>query len=368
MRLKSSRISIGSQPAVRLTRPRHKNRNSPQFLEAIVLPGLGMNLLQVKAYFPGIGEIDLINAPKLPDAKSLLDDAGDPFGNKSFSVGSAFLLPYPNRIRGKLSARGETIETTIVGKEIHLPANWKGKNTVAETHAMHGLILSSQFENVKLRNGVGASTIVARLHGGDFGGHWLSKTDVNVRISLKNHTLDLNVATKNAGREMLPMGIGFHPYFRFPSGDRSQARLHLRARLRAVVNNYDDVFPTGELVAVKGTAYDFAAPGGIALASSLFMDDCFTDLRRDADGRAVVEITDPVAKYGLRIAALSPEIKAIQVYAPLDKQFIAVEPQFNLADPFNTKMWGRRNTGMISLRPGESVKWRVRLELFIPAV
>lgn len=349
-----------------LTRPKPQNRKKPQFLEATILPGLGMNLLQVKAYIPGLGDVDLISAPSLPEAKRILEDPADFFGNRSFSIGSAFLLPYPNRIRGKLSPDGKAIETMISGKKMCLPANWRGKNPGAEIHAMHGLILASRFENVKHHNGATASTIVASLRGGSFGGHWPSETDVNIRIILKNHALGLSVTAKNAGNEMLPMGIGFHPYFRFPSGERPQARLRLRARLRAVVNNYDDVLPTGELVPVKGTAYDFAAPGGVALGSSLFMDDCFTDLQRDNKGHAVVEIIDPAAQYGLRIAALSTEIKAIQVYAPQDKQFIAVEPQFNLADPFNMKIWGKRNTGMLSLRPGQSVKWRVRLEL-IPA-
>lgn len=350
-----------------LTRPKPKNRKKPQFLEATILPGLGMNLLQVKAYIPGLGDADLVSAPSLPEAKRVFEDPADSFGNKSFSIGGAFLLPYANRIRGRLSTDGKTIETTIAGKEIHLPANWKGKNPGAEIHAMHGLILASHFDHVRHENGAAGSTISASLRGGDFGGHWPSKTDVNIRIILKNHSLDLSVTAKNSGNEMLPMGIGFHPYFRLSSGERSQARLHLRAKLRALVNNYDDVFPTGELVRVKGTAYDFAAVGGVALGPSLFMDDCFTDLQRNANGHAVVEIADPAAKYGLRIAALSPEIKAIQVYAPQDKQFIAVEPQFNLADPFNVKIWANRNTGMISLRPGQSVKWRVRLELFIPA-
>jgi len=366
MKPKAVHISIGGRPIVTLMRPEPKNGSAPQFLEATVLPGRGMNLLQVRAHIPGMGAVDLINAPSAADAKQALEHPNDPFGNKGFSMGSAFLLPYPNRIRGKLSADGKTIATMIAGKEMHLPANWQGKNPNAEIHAIHGLILTSQFNHVEYHNGVAASTVSASLHGGDFGGHWCSKTDASVRIVLKNRALDLTVKAKNAGKEILPMGIGFHPYFRFPSGDRSQIRLHLPAKQRAVVNNCDDVFPTGELEAAKGTPYDFTRTGGAPLGRTLFMDDCFTDLQRNAAGNAVAEVTDPAAKYGMRITALSPQIKAVQVYAPPDKQFIAVEPQFNLADPFNAKIWGQRNTGMISLRPGQSLAWRVRLELFIP--
>ena len=359
-------ISIGGEPAVILTRPRPKDRKKPQFLGATILPGNGMNLLQIRAYLPGKGDIDVLNAPSLPEVKDLLENQNDAFGNKSFSMGGAILLPYPNRIRGKLSADGKTIETTIGGKQLSLPANWKGKKPGAEVHAMHGLIMSAHFQDVKFHNGPAESTVSAFLHGGNFGGHWLSKTDVSVRMALKNNALDVIVTAKNVGNEKLPMAISFHPYFRFPSGNRAQARLHLPGDMRTVVNNYDDVFPTGKVVPVKGTPYDFTAPNGAALGPTLYMDDCFTDLKRDAAGNAVIEIIDPAAKYGLRLTALSPQVKAIQAYAPPDKDYIVIEPQFNLADPFNTKIWGHRNTGMDWLAPGQSVSWHVRLELFIP--
>ncbi|HET6201101.1 MAG TPA: aldose 1-epimerase [Candidatus Acidoferrales bacterium] len=362
----STPVSIGGGPAVILERPQSTDRSKPQFLGATILPGNGMNLLQVRAYLPGKGDIDVINAPSLPEAKNLLENQNDAFGNKSFSMGGAILLPYPNRIRGKLSADGKIIETAIGSQPLSLPANWKGKKPGAEVHAMHGLIMSAHFEDVKFHNGPAESTVSGFLHGGNFDGHWPSKTDVSVRMILKNTALDVIVTAKNVGNEKLPMGISFHPYFRFPSGNRAQARLHLPADMRTLVNNYDDVFPTGKVVPVKGTPYDFTAPGGAALGPTLYMDDCFTDIKRNAAGNAVIDVIDPAAKYGLRITALSPQIKAIQAYAPPDKDFIVLEPQFNLADPFNTKIWGHRNTGMDWLAPGQSVSWHVRLELFIP--
>ncbi|MGB7173904.1 MAG: hypothetical protein WBD23_10165, partial [Candidatus Acidiferrales bacterium] len=135
-----SSVSIGGEPSVTLSRPQPVDRSKPQFLDATVLPGNGMNLLQVKAYLPGKGDIDLLNAPDLQGAKDLLENQNDAFGNKSFSMGGAILLPYPNRIRGTLSADGKTLETMIDGKMMSLPANWKGKKPGAEVHAMHGLI------------------------------------------------------------------------------------------------------------------------------------------------------------------------------------------------------------------------------------
>ena len=63
---------------------------------------------------------------------------------------------------------------------------------------------------------------------------------------------------------------------------------------------------------------------------------------------------------------MSPQIRAIQVYSPVDKSFIALEPQFNYGDPFG-KEWNGADTGMVTLAPGESVTWKVQLQLFQPA-
>jgi len=325
-----------------------------------------MNLLQLKAYFPGPGEVNVIGATSLADAKHLLEEDNDAFRNKSFYIGGAILLPFPNRIRGTLSADGKTIETQIGGKQVSLPANWHGKNPGAPVHAMHGLILASKFEDVKHEDGAAASYVSAVLHAGDFNGHWPSKTDVSIRMSLSDEAMDIAVTARNVGRDPHPMAIGFHPYFNFPSGDRQQGRLYIPSDQRAPATNYDDVFPTGQIVPVKDTPFDFTNPQGTALGT-FFMDDAFTHLQRGADGAARIEIIDPKAQYGLRILALSPQIRAIQVYAPPDKSYVAVEPQFNLADPFNKQVWGNRDTGMVWLKPGQSVTWHIKLTLFIPA-
>jgi galactose mutarotase-like enzyme len=181
---------------------------------------------------------------------------------------------------------------------------------------------------------------------------------------LRADSFTLRVTARNVGGEVLPMGIGWHPYFNVPSGRRQQARLHLPARSRTLVNDYDEVLPTGEVVPVAGTPYDFSAPGGRA-AGDLYLDDCFVDLETSA-GEVAAEVTDPAASYGLRVVAASPPVRAIQVYAPPDKAFIVVEPQFNRADPFGPE-WGEgAETGMALLEPGESVVYSARLELFTP--
>ena len=360
----SQAITIGGEPMVVLQRPKSSDKSKPQFLEATILPGRGMAVLQIKAYIPGKGEIDLLNSPPLPESERLLDKGDDEFGNQVFKMGGAILLPFANRIRGKVSPDGKTITAEVAGKTVTLPANWSGNNPGAEKHAIHGLLLNSKFVSVYSENGAKESIVTATLRAGNFGGHWLSESHIRVEMRLKDDAFDMLVTVRDAGHAPLPMGIGWHPYFVLPSGDRSQVRLHLPSETRAVMNNYDDSFTTGQRVSVKGTPYDFSAPGGRRAGDAISRRQ-LSDLIHNANGSTVSEIIDPAAKFALRLTTFSPSIKSIQVYAPLGKNFVAIEPQFNLPDPYS-KNWGNVDTGMVLLDPGQSVSWQVRLELFTP--
>jgi len=352
-------------PLITLTRPQTQQQK-PQFLEAEFLPNHGMNLFQIKAYLPGKGVISLLASPPFDEAMTKLDGP-DPYGNEAFKIGGAFLLPYANRIRGTLSADGKNIEADLAGQKVSLPANWHGDHppagSTSELHAMHGLILNAKFHTLARRNGPHSSTLTAMLHAGDFAGHWPSRTNVRIRATLTDRVLDLQVTATNVGHERLPMAIGMHPYFAFPSGDRTQARVHMPATMRAPSNNYDDVFALGQIVPVAGTRFDFSAPDGAPLGAE-FVDDSFTDLQRDPSGNAEVRVTDPASNYGIKITAISKQIRTIQMYAPPTKNFVAIEPQFNLSDPYDKKVWADQDTGVVFLKPGESTTWHIQLALY----
>jgi aldose 1-epimerase len=72
------------------------------------------------------------------------------------------------------------------------------------------------------------------------------------------------------------------------------------------------------------------------------------------------------SRFAQAIRGLSEEIKTIQVYAPHAKPYVAIEEQFNFADPFSS-VWGKLDTGIVKLDPGQSVNWIVRLEIFTPS-
>jgi aldose 1-epimerase len=358
---------INGEDVVTLQRKATQNGATPEFLSATVIPGRGMNLLQITANLPGKGTTNVFFAPPLSEVQTKLSgsDPADKNGNGSFAYGGAFLVPYPNRIRGKLSDDKQSITTSWHGKTLTLPANFSGKKPGAELHSIHGLILQSKTDDVKVADSADGQTVTGTIHAGDFGGHWLSKTDLDFTIELAGKDVTATITAKNVGDQDEPMAIGWHPYFAIPSGDRTQTRLHIPAAEMAVVNNYDDVFPTGKLKPVKGTKYDFNAPEGKPLDGD-FLDDNFSKLTR-TDGAVDVRLTDPASNYGIHVMGESPEIKTVQVYAPTDpgKNFVAIEEQFNFADPFG-KEWHGMDTGMVTLKPGASVTWKVKLELFTP--
>ena len=353
---------IGGQKVILLTRSA-VSATQPEFTSITLAPGRGMEILQITANFPGKGNVDVLASPDLAGAKTRLDIDDDDFGDLGYRLGSAFLVPYPNRIRGKLSADGKTLTTEWQGRSLTLPANNIGHLPGAERHAMHGLILKAKTDDIRTKQYSGGSQVTGVIHAGDFGGHWFSKTDLVITITLAADAVNASIAAYNVGSEAEPIAIAWHPYFNFPSGNRAQAKVRIPASTVAVVDNYDNVFPTGKILPVAGTRFDLRAAGGKLLGTEFF-DDNWSHL--DWKGGAVtVQIVDPAAHYGVNIEGLSPEIKTIQMYAPPDKSFVAIEHQYNFADPFG-KEWVGMDTSMVTLKPGESTNWHVRLRLFVP--
>ena len=338
----------------------------PRFTSAQLLPGRAMMVWQLRAVLPGLGEVELLHAPPLEQAQTVLGAGpGDRVGNNSFKFGGAFLLPFANRIRGRFSAADRGLDTTIAGQPRRLFANGGGQAPGAEQYAIHGLVLNRAVDELEHLPGADSDGARAVIQAGDFGGCWPSDTRIELELRLHAGAFEVCITATNAGREAVPMGIGWHPYFALPSGAREQARLHLPARTRMEVNDYDEVLPTGRLLPVAGTPYDFSAPGGAPLGG-LYLDDCFVDLEKTPGGETVVELTDPRADYGLRIVSSSPQISAVQTFAPPDRAFVVLEPQFNWADPFGP-LWNEpRGKGMVWLAPGASVAYQVQLRLFQP--
>ena len=354
-------IEIGGQSVVTLQRP-VINKGVPEFTSVEVAPGRGMEILEITGNFPGKGSINVLASPGAAAAAKMIAQHDDPNGLMSLGIGAAFLIPYPNRVRGKLTADKQSITTVWQGHTLTLPVSPWGKPD-GERPAVHGLLFKARASDVEVKSIPDGQQVTGVIHAGDFGGHWLSKTDLEFTIRLTGDAVDIRVDAHNVGDVPEPIAIGWHPGFTLPSGDRTQVRVHIPGSGVAEVENYDNLFPTGKVTPVDGTQYDFRAPGGVPLGSNSY-DDNWSKLEWKR-GRAIVQVIDPAANYGLKVEAFSRAIKTIQMYARPDVPTVAIEPQFNFVDPFG-KEWGAMDTGMVTLEPGQSTTWRVRLGLFDP--
>ena len=173
-------MRIGGEPVVRL-RALDAPASGPAFLEATVLPGRGMMLLQARLRLASGGIVDALAAPGPAAAARQLDGGPEDFaGNKSFSFGGAILAPYANRIRGRRIEGVREIETQVAGQTVRLPRNWGGKAQGAEQFAMHGLILDAAVPWRQAGSGPGASgdwTPATSAAAGQAGRSWTSNGD-----------------------------------------------------------------------------------------------------------------------------------------------------------------------------------------------
>jgi aldose 1-epimerase len=245
-------------------------------------------------------------------------------------------------------------------RTISLPA---GTGATA-SQAIGGLLLSRASDSAETSAMSDGGQVETTFEADDFGVHWPSKTHIVVTVLLSSQSVDLTVVARNVGESAEPIGIGWSPRFAILDGNRDQMMLHIPGQMRAEVHDWQSGQPTGVLLPVAGTPYDFTPRNGVRLGN-IDLDDTFVKLHQEfLDSGPIAEFSDPANHYGLRLTALSPTIKAMRVRAPASAGFVSIEPQFNYPDPFGHEWSKDTDTGMVVLQPGQSTQWKVRLELF----
>lgn len=155
-------------------------------------------------------------------------------------------------------------------------------------------------------------------------------------------------------REAMPAALGWHPWFRMPEAEE----VRLRVPADRVLLAEDELLPTGEIAPVEGRT-DLRTGQVMRM---LMLDDAFVDVRR-----ATLRWSD----LELQIQA-GPTINSIVVYVADDA--LCVEPQTAWPDAPNLVAAGHTDTGLVTLRPGESLvaeqtwTWREVAESSRPGV
>ncbi len=358
---------LGGQDAVILERAANaeKSDGTPEFLSATLLPGRGMNVLQIMAMVPSLGKVPLLSSPSLNEAAQRLNGTGtDLRGMESLAMGGAFEAPWANRMGGVPTPDGESIMAVWEGQTMVLPAAPKTGDEALT--ALAGLLLKRQANTVEP---TGSDSFQSKVvyNAGGFDGHWLSQTELTTQVQLNAREIEISVVAKNTGSVPTPIGLGWRPRFALP-GDRADTVLRLpdglQMEMRSATAPVGAGLPTGRLVPLSVQQAEFTRPNGAKLGVQA-INASFVHLKQDYMGPGpVVELRDPKNKFGLRITMLTPTIRALRVNAPADKSTVEIDPQFNYDDPFG-KEWAKdENTGMVVLQPGQSTQWKVRLEIF----
>jgi galactose mutarotase-like enzyme len=348
----------GGQSAVTLRRSPSAISGEPEFLSAILLPGRGMNLLQITASVPGKGEVPILLSPSLPDATRILTGAGeDANGSVSTSIGGAILAPWAGRLTGSPTSSSSTLESVWQGERITFPPMRPGS-----TISTMGLMLDRPADNISRDTIPDGQAVTAIYRGGSFSGQWPSMMDITVRAELAERTLDLTVTEQNTGQVATPAGVGWHPVFAL-GPDRSDVRLVIPSITKIEIDRRTGL-PTSKTVTTGGTTADLIRARGTRL-DDVSLNDTYTNLQSGLLGDGpIAEIRDPAAGYGLRVIPLTATIKFMRVEAPAGERWISIEPDTNVDDPFGHEWPNPDDTGIVSLQPGESLQWHVRLEIF----
>ena len=197
------------------------------------------------------------------DGQDVLDGYGD--GGRADGGRGQPLIPWPNRLRdGRYEWDGEHHQLPLSEPE--------------QANAIHGLVRWRNWHALdRAPDRVTLGLTLFPTPGYPF------TLELEIDYALREDGLTVTTRATNAGERACPYGVGFHPYL--SAGGPVDAATLIIPASRVLVTD-ERAIPTGS-AEVAGTALDFR--GGSDLGASV-LDHCFTDLRRDDDGRARITL------------------------------------------------------------------------------
>lgn len=157
---------------------------------------------------------------------------------------------------------------------------------------------------------------------------------ITMTYRLADGALEVRTRLDNLSREPMPVAIGFHPYFQLTEGTRQDWTLSIGARTHWLLA--PNLIPTGETEPITRRLAD---PSRVPL-KDLSLDDVFTDLERDANGRATVSIKGATQQLDVLVG---PKFKTVLVYLPPltsagqapTRGSVAIEPMAGITNAMN---------------------------------
>lgn len=240
------------------------------------------------------------------------------------------LAPFPNRIAdGRYTFGGQTCQVAMDEPE--------------RGNAIHGMVRWLDWTEVSATERDVVLACVLRPQPG-----YAWELSLQVGYHLDEGGLTVASSATNTGTDPAPFGMGFHPYLglgRLVDG----LEMLVPAGTHSPVPADRDQRPVP--VDVTGGPLDFRSSRAVG---STVLDTVFGDLARDADGRAVVQLTDPASTQGVHLW-VDESFPYVMVYSadgvlPVERQrqSLAVEPMTCPPHAF------RSGADLLTLAPGES--------------
>jgi aldose 1-epimerase len=255
--------------------------------------------------------------------------------------GAPVLFPFPNRLRnGQASFGGRSIQID---------------RAPGQVHAIHGLVRDRAWHVERISADGGAVARCSIEADASILRQFPFPFRHGLTFTLRGSTLRIDVDAENVGDAPLPLGFGWHPYFRLPlipGGERSAALVSIPARKQWRLD--ETLVPVGDTVAVA-VDRDFRQQRPLG---ATYLDDVYTDLVRD-NGTSVCSLADPATGVTLSVGA-GPAFREWVVYAPPSRPTICFEPYTCPTDALNLTARGL-DVGLIVLKPG--VRWSDWIEL-----
>jgi aldose 1-epimerase len=171
--------------------------------------------------------------------------------------------------------------------------------------------------------------------------------EISVEYALSDSGIKVRTTATNIGADPCPYGSGAHPYLTLEI--EPIERLTLRVPGRSVLRSDERGLPVAAEI-VEGTEYDFQQPRRIG---STRLDHAFTDLKRDRDGFARVELRDP--DRGMQVSLwVDQSYPYFMIFSGdsipnFNRRSLAVEPMTCPPNAFRT------GDALIRLEPGSSL-------------
>src|SRR5271168_188979 len=169
---------------------------------------------------------------------------------------------------------------------------------------------------------------------------------ISIEYALLDSGLQVQTTATNLGVDPCPYGSGAHPYLTLGTATIDGLMLHVPGR--TVLRSDERGLPIRR-EAVEGTEYDFRQPKRIG---SIKLDHAFTDLERDADGLARVELrnSNRETKVSLWVDQSYPYLMLFSgdPLPDVHRRSLAVEPMTCPPNAFRT------GDALVRLKPGAS--------------